>query len=240
MGIQASRVVDRLRLRAVLFVAMAFVVAMCLTIVAGTSRADSNVIRDWPSMAMTYQIEGRYHGLDAPLERKTWRLDYEDKHDWRKINLENTVDANAVGDTTSFQGSIFSMYTPDTDETILAEHPEAAVAPEEWLIPWRDLALLDRGYTVEPSIKADLEVFTKTVTVPCQPDPTGNLTGMIQPEECLTSAVFDRTETITYRTDVTPPVPVEIVIETNGILSTHVQVRELVLFVDGERVTMIQ
>ena len=53
------------------------------------------------------------------------------------------------------------------------------------------------------------------------------MTGLSQPESCSTAESFTRTETITYRTDVTPPMPIEIVNTINGEEISHMTVTDL-------------
>ncbi|MCO5175973.1 MAG: hypothetical protein M9890_03220 [Thermomicrobiales bacterium] len=193
-----------------------------------TSATDPNAF-DWPSFEMTYVNEGHFNGLSQPAGSETWSIIWNSKHDWEKTLVASSVNPAAVGDVYRFRDGNFVVDQSTIEDDIVREHGDGVVMPGPWLVPGRDTALPGKGYSTLPQSEPDRLVFQHEDVVPCQPDPDGMLTGLSQPESCNSADSFTRRETITYRTDITPPMPIEIVNTIDGEEISHMTVTDLTL-----------
>lgn len=193
-----------------------------------TTATDPNTV-DWQPFAMTWVDEGHYNGLAQPVGSETWSIVWNSKRDWEKTLVASSVNPAAVDDVYRFRDGRFVVDQATMDHGIVREHGDGVVMPGPWLVPGRDVALPGKGYrTVAPS-EPDRLVFQRDDVVTCLPDPDGMLTGLSQPESCNTADSFTRRETITYRTDITPPLPIQIVNTIDGEVISQITVTELTL-----------
>lgn len=209
---------------------VAIVGVSALVILGGqhqTSATDPNTI-DWQPFEMTWVDEGHFNGLSQPAGSETWSITWNSKHDWEKTLVASSVNPEAVGDIYRFRDGNFVVDQSTIEDDIVREHGDGVVMPGPWLVPGRDTALPGKGYSMVPQSEPDRLVFQHEEVVPCQPDPDGMLTGLSQPESCNSTDSFTRRETITYRTDITPPMPIEIVNTIDGEVISQTTVTSFV------------
>jgi len=213
-------------------IAIAAIVGVSALVILGgqrqTGATDPNTI-DWQPFEMTYIDEGHFNGLSQPAGSETWSIIWNSKHDWEKTLVASSVNPEAVGDVYRFRDGNFVVDQSTIDDDIVREHGDGVVMPGPWLVPGRDTALPGKGYSTVPQSEPDRLIFQHEDVVPCQPAPDGMLTGLSQLESCNSADSFTRRETITYRTDITPPMPIEIVNTIDGEEISHMTVTDLTL-----------
>lgn len=192
-------------------------------------------------MTLVYRETGHFNGLSNPTGTQRWRLTYANRWNWTKELVANTGAPGDVGQAFHYAAGDLAIENDVTGQQLAppAEQSAAAVVPDWWLVPLRQTVLEERGYlkTVDPD--QPLTRYVTSVTVPCAPDTDGMATGVSQPATCATAATYSTRETITYRTDVVPPIPVEVVDEINGAVVSRIVVTELTIDMDGTRVQLI-
>lgn len=195
----------------------------------------------WPAMELSYQEEGHFSGLSRPTSTKAWRLSYQNRLNWTKELVADSADASAVGLVYRYTGGAFTVDDPVTASTLApaADPGGSAVVPDWWLVPMRQASLEERGYAkvVEPD--EPLTRYVTSATVACVPDEDGMTTGISQPASCATDATYATRETVSYRTDVVPPIPVEVVDEMNGVVVSRIVVTKLTIDMGGSSVPLI-
>lgn len=184
----------------------------------------------WPALTLVYQIEANSQGLDAPADITTWKVTYHDKRHWRKELLADSANTNQVGTVESFQGTTYTVHSGRAKRVVFTqEYPDAPMAPERWLFPGREQALVsEKGYQKALSPDGTRAIYTKTEAIPCQPDEVRGgrrVTGVLQPAICATSPTYQATETIVYRVDL--GVPIELLTQLEGTIVQRVGVTQL-------------
>lgn len=193
----------------------------------------------WPQMQMTYEETGSFRGLSQPPETKVWRLSYQGMTDWKKELVASSVDPRAVGDVYRYDGSAFIADQARTEDDIVRPS-DGPVAPDSWLMPGRHLNLEQQGYAMFEEPALNQVRYVQSQVINCQADPTNQATGVSQPATCATAPTYERRETFIYRTDVVPPVPVEVISEINGIVIGRIVVTKLTVVIGGVDVQLIQ
>lgn len=185
---------------------------------------------EWPALTLTYRLDELANGLSGGATTKVWKLSYQDSHHWQKELLEDTANPGKVGSVESFQGRTY------TEESALLKHTftkvydnDVPVVPEQWLMPGREPALVTKGYA-KNAVSVGQEAYAKTENVACQAeDPQAPVmaTGNTQPATCAKGKTYDRSETITYRTDL--HIPIEVINRTGGVITRHATITQLTL-----------
>jgi hypothetical protein len=207
---------------------------------ASVATTPGSHVADWPQLVLVYQERGHANGLSGAETTQTWRLTYDNQRAWTKQLLADPEYPDIVSQTIRFADGVYSIDDPVTGNTIVPPGPAPGlVVPDWWLVPRRDRDLERRGYTklVEPD--APLTRYIASATVPCAPDTDGQTIGVSQPASCATETTYTTRETVTYRTDVDPPIPIEVSDEMNGVVVSNIVVTHLVVVEQGRSVTLI-
>lgn len=216
---------QRLTSRAVLLLLVAAIASVgLLTIATATPAPAAESQSEWPSMTLTYAIEGKFGGLDQPTTVQTWQLSYDDQHHWSKERVADTGEPRTVGEIHRLEGTTFSTYSAESGTTVSNEKPNVAV--DWWLLPGREVKLQDQGYEEEPDPERSLVRYTKTESWPCDRTIPESV-GVTQPDSCATDDTFEVTESVLYRTDVTPMLPIELTTAFNGDVTSTITVSDV-------------
>lgn len=124
------------------------------------------------------------------------------------------------------EGTTYSTFSPITGAIMSSEAANAAA--DWWLIPGREAKLQATGYTQEIDVERSLVRYTKTEQWPCDRTIPGNV-GVTQPVSCATDDTFEVTETVVYRTDITPLLPIELTTAFNGEVTSTITVSDVQL-----------
>lgn len=213
-------------------VALTVIAGISAIVVLGSNRqtsATNPALVDWPPFEMIYISEGHFNGLAQPASTETWSLVWHDARDWEKTVVASTAHPDTVGDVYRFTDGRFIVDQATINEDIVRDQDGGLVVPEPWLVPGRDAALVGKGYAELSQTQLDRVVYQRDDVVPCQPDPAGQMTGVGQPESCRIADSYTMRETITYRTDLTPPIPVKLITTIDGEVVSDITVTDLAL-----------
>jgi hypothetical protein len=194
---------------------------------------------EWPSMTLTYEVEGRFSGLDMHSDTQIWKLEFESLEKWTKLLVSNTNDPRSIGDEYSLAGSVYTVYSSVTGSA-MSEKVDSIVWPDWWLIPWREITLEDKGYSKASEEDGIYTRYTHIERIPCQPDPDSMLAGTVQPAACKSGGSYESVETVIYRSDFAPAIPIEVSTALEGVLVSHIRIIELVLHTQSGDVVVVE
>ena len=219
----AKRMLGRSGRRVFVLLALALVMAITASISAAGEPAGRP---DWPPFQMTYEEFGYPSGVSAPPTTDTWILTWHGLGRWEKQLIGSEANPRAAGDTYRFDGERFivDLSLPGTEDITIDHTDDVPVLPNSWLVPGRDASLAAIGFRKVAGPSADLTRYQRDVAVPCAAAEPGN-----QPTSCAARSTFTRRETILYTTDTTPPMPVELWDEVDGLVIWRVSVLNVAL-----------
>jgi hypothetical protein len=221
------------RFRLVVYIVVAAILTAVALIWFVTARSGESreTYPEWPAFEMTYEQSGHFGGLDLPASTVTTKLVYNSRSSWSQEVLGNELDPRTVGTLSTFNGESLTIDDPNVAEPIVreVEEPGEVVAPDRWFVPGADELLVDnRGFElVSEDVETDRKTISRTEAIPCVGD--ADSVGMTEPDSCATEKEWVSTDTIVYRTDVFPAVPVEIITESNGEEVSRLVVTDFVL-----------
>jgi hypothetical protein len=219
MGMQLIRREAKARWLVLLGIVVALTLSMTVVYTRSLSADDSTPkIPDWPAFTMTYMETGHFRGRDEPPLSTTYVLDYENRYSWSKEVIESEVDPSQVGTVYRFDGSDLVISEPKASEPIVrpTERDGEVVAPERWLVPGTDTLLVEnRDFEVAGIDSASQRLtISRDQMIPCVGGTDS--VGVTEPDACANEDSWTSTDVITYRTDVSPAIPVEMTSFSNG------------------------
>ncbi|MCO5178196.1 MAG: hypothetical protein M9890_14670 [Thermomicrobiales bacterium] len=189
---------------------------------AAISAADEQPAwQGWPPFQMTYKEFGHTHGAAAPPTTNIWTLTWHSLGQWQRELVTSEANPQAESETYQFDGQQFTvdLALPGAEDIVIDHTDGVPVMPTFWLVPGRDASLARIGFQKSAEPATDLVQYQRDAPVPCTTADPSKL-----PASCETGSTFIRTETIIYTTAITHPMPVLLVDEIDGQVSSRIAV----------------
>lgn len=212
-----------------LMVSAALIVAALSVAAIAFARGDVDAGKDeslsWSHYQVTYRVDGHFAGLSEPIGSELWRVDHDHERSWRRTILESTRDPRAVGEEYAFGDQKFVVRQASSlDEIMRDQESDILVMPDWWLVPGRDAALIQKGFSRE-DIGDNRVRYVLTEEIECLPE----FDSSILPASCAVESTFILREVAVYRTDVSPGFPIELTSYINDELTSRIEVLSLVI-----------